>query len=44
VTIYGRSFLALLALLRIVQRRTAVTGVTTEVKATRRAEPDPARP
>jgi uncharacterized membrane protein len=43
MTIYGMSFLALLALLRIAQRRTAVTGVTTEVKATRRAEADPAR-
>jgi hypothetical protein len=43
VTIYGMGFIAVLALLRIAQRRTAVTGVTTEVRAARRAEADPPR-
>jgi uncharacterized membrane protein len=41
VAIYGMFFLALLALLRIAQQRTAAPAQTAAVKATKPAEPDP---
>jgi len=44
VTVYGMFFIALLALLRIAQRHTAAPALTTAVKATKQAEPDPLRP
>ena len=43
ITVYGMGFIATLALLRIAQRRTTVTGMTTDVRAARRAEADPPR-
>jgi putative membrane protein len=42
VTVYGMFFLALLALLRIAQRRSAATKFTPQVDAAERTEPNPA--
>jgi uncharacterized membrane protein len=42
-TVYGMFVIAALALLRIAQQRTAAPALTTAVKATRQAEPDPLR-
>jgi uncharacterized membrane protein len=43
LTVYGMSFLALLALLRIAQRRTTATALTAEENTIQRAEPNSAR-
>ena len=43
LTVYGMVFIALLALLRIAQRRTTATASATEVTTIQRAEPEPAR-
>jgi uncharacterized membrane protein len=42
LTVYGMVFIALLAFLRIAQRRTAATPSAAEAGAVERAEPDPA--
>jgi uncharacterized membrane protein len=44
LTVYGMGFIALLALLRIAQRRTTATASAPEVTETQPAEPIPARP
>ena len=43
LTVYGMVFIALLALLRIAQRRTPAAASATEVTTIQRAEPEPAR-
>ena len=43
LTIYGMCFIALLALLRIAQRRTIASAWAAEVNTSQRAEPNPAR-
>jgi uncharacterized membrane protein len=43
LTVYGMCFIALLALLRIAQRRTTATALAEEVNTVQRAEPEPAR-
>ena len=43
LTVYGMIFIALLALLRIAQRRTTAAASATEVTTIQRAEPEPAR-
>ena len=43
LTVYGMFFIALLALLRIAQRRTTAAALAAEVNTIQRAEPNPAR-
>jgi putative membrane protein len=43
LTVYGMLFIALLALLRIAQRRTTAAAPAAAINTTRRAEPNPAR-
>jgi hypothetical protein len=43
LTVYGMFFIALLALLRTVQRRTTAAALTAQVNTIQRAEPNPAR-